>query len=82
MCKKAEFAKVQVKLFLVASILILLLFLALTTMSWTDLLERNFVFFPTREIERNPSDVGLAFEDVYFVTDDGVMLNGWFVRVH
>ena len=71
------------KLFLVAIILILLLFLALTTMSWTDLLERHFVFFPTREIERNPSDVGLAFEDVYFVTDDGVTLNGCtFVRVH
>ena len=69
----------MVKLFLVATILILLLILALTTMSWTDLLERHFVFFPTREIERNPSDVGLAFEDVYFVTGDGLTLNGWYV---
>ena len=69
----------MLKLILVATILILLLILALTTMSWTDLLERHFVFFPTREIDRNPSDVGLAFEEVYFATDDGVTLNGWFV---
>ena len=67
------------KPFLVAALSIFLLILALTTMSWTDLLERQFIFFPDREVERNPADAGLAFEDVYFATDDGVRLNGWFV---
>ena len=41
--------------------------------------ERKFVFFPTAAIELTPSDAGLEFEDVYFVTDDGIRLNGWYV---
>ena len=53
--------------------------LAVVAMSWTDPLDRWFVFFPTAEIERNPASVGLDFEDVYFVTGDGVTLNGWYV---
>jgi uncharacterized protein len=39
--------------------------------------EEKFIFFPIAEIERTPRDVGLAFEDVFFSTADGVRLNGW-----
>ena len=67
------------KLLILAGLLAVLLLLAVTTMGMTDWLDRKFVFFPTAEIERTPAEVGLAFEDVYFVTDDGLTLNGWFV---
>ncbi|HEY2988388.1 MAG TPA: alpha/beta hydrolase [Candidatus Binatia bacterium] len=39
--------------------------------------EEKFIFFPIAEIERTPRDVGLAFEDIFFQTADGVRLNGW-----
>lgn len=43
------------------------------------MVERRFVFFPTREVECTPDQLGIAYEDVYFDTSDGVTLNGWFV---
>jgi len=42
-------------------------------------LEERLVFHPVARISRTPQDIGLSFDDVYFVTRDGVRLNGWFV---
>lgn len=42
-------------------------------------LERMFLYFPTRELEANPSGVGLAFQDLNMLTEDRVKLHGWFV---
>ena len=67
------------RFFLLAGLLAVLLLLVVTAMGMTDWLDRKFVFFPTAAIERTPADVGLKFEDVYFPTDDGLTLNGWFV---
>lgn len=44
-----------------------------------SLVEKRFVFFPTRELECTPDQLGITYEDVYFDTSDGVRLNGWFV---
>ena len=41
--------------------------------------EHRSLYFPMKEIEFMPSDVGLSYEDVYFNTDDGVRLNAWLV---
>lgn len=41
--------------------------------------DKEFIFHPDRTIEATPESVGLAYEDVYFKTADGVRLNGWFV---
>ncbi|MGH7846471.1 MAG: alpha/beta hydrolase [Candidatus Binatia bacterium] len=41
--------------------------------------EDPFIFYPHAHIEQTPGRVRLAFEDVFFTTDDGVQLNGWFV---
>ena len=48
-------------------------------MSLLEILERQFIFFPTPEVERTPADLGIPFDDIYFVTDDGYALNGWFI---
>jgi len=42
-------------------------------------MEESFIFFPEARIDQTPRDVGLAFDDVYFTTSDGIRLNGWFV---
>lgn len=42
-------------------------------------MEKGLIFFPERHIYVTPSRFGIEFEDVYFSTDDGVKLNGWFV---
>jgi len=40
----------------------------------------NSVFYyPDREERGTPSDLRLAYEDVYFVSKDGVRLHGWFM---
>lgn len=63
-----------------AWILVALLLVALVLLVglWTQL-ERLFVFFPTSELRYTPDQVGLDYEDVYFTTEDGQRLNGWFV---
>ena len=43
------------------------------------MLDRLFVFFPSRELLGDPGDLGLEFEDIYFDASDGVRLHGWFI---
>ena len=45
----------------------------------SHVVDRSFIYFPSREIEATPGDVGLEFEDVRFQAPDGVALHGWFV---
>ena len=47
--------------------------------SYTDMIDRFFIFYPNREMSLTPQDVGLAYENVWFTCSDGVSLNGWFV---
>lgn len=56
--------------------LVLLLLLGIIR---TGMIEHHFIYFPLREIETDPSNLGLPFDEVYFVTQDGVRLHGWFV---
>ncbi|MDP2652997.1 MAG: alpha/beta hydrolase [Candidatus Omnitrophota bacterium] len=42
-------------------------------------LESVSIFYPSRTISYHPSQIGLAYEDVTFITSDHVRLNGWFV---
>lgn len=42
-------------------------------------LERRSIYFPMRQIEYTPKEVGLSYEDIFFKTEDGVELNGWFI---
>lgn len=42
-------------------------------------LERQSLYFPLREIEANPSMIGLHYEDVTVRTGDGIQICGWYV---
>ena len=41
--------------------------------------EDSLIFQPTSEIINTPREVGLDFQDVFFITADGVRLHGWFI---
>jgi hypothetical protein len=56
-----------------------LVFTLVLTGGCVETVERRFIFFPYKTIEETPRDWGLAYEDVYFTTEDGLTLNGWWV---
>jgi fermentation-respiration switch protein FrsA (DUF1100 family) len=41
--------------------------------------DKDFIFFPEREISSTPDQVGLPFQDIYLTTKDQVRINGWWV---
>ncbi len=43
------------------------------------LLDKYFVYFPDPNLTHSPSNIGLDYEDVYFTTEDGYKLHGWFI---
>ena len=45
---------------------------------WAQL-EKRYIFFPTTEIDATPDQMGLSYEEVFFNTEDGVKLHGWYI---
>ena len=45
----------------------------------TGMIESYFIYFPERDVQADPSQFGLTYEDISFVASDGVELHGWFV---
>ena len=45
---------------------------------WTQI-EKRYLFFPTKEIMYTPAQLGLDYEEVYFLTEDGRQLHGWYL---
>ncbi len=41
--------------------------------------EKGTVFFPDSFMIGTPADLGLAYEDVFFETEDGLRLHGWYI---
>ena len=42
--------------------------------------DRYFIFFPSRSVNQNPKDVGIAYEEITLKTSDGLNLNAWFIE--
>lgn len=43
------------------------------------LFQSKLLYFPDPKILASPVDIGLAFENIYFITEDGLKLNGWYI---
>jgi fermentation-respiration switch protein FrsA (DUF1100 family) len=43
------------------------------------LFQSRLVYYPESELVATPAGIGLGFRDVFFTTDDGVTLHGWYV---
>ncbi len=41
--------------------------------------QSKLIYFPSRFVERTPSDVGLNYDDVMLATEDGVRISAWYV---
>ncbi len=52
---------------------------ALLIMIKPGILERRFVYYPTRDVVDSPARLGLEFRDIFPETDDGVRLHGWYL---
>ena len=52
--------------------------LVVSVVIWTQI-ERRYLFFPTKEIIYTPGQAGLENEEVFFLTEDGMQLHGWYV---
>lgn len=42
-------------------------------------IEQTKTFFPTREIEQTPQSLGLDYQDVYLISQNGNTINGWYI---
>ena len=42
-------------------------------------LERKSIFFPMRDMENTPSEVGLDYEDMWFFSSDNKKINAWVI---
>lgn len=60
-------------------ILIPILIFSVFMFAYLKYFERKGIYYPTKEIELTPIDVGLKYDDVFFNTDDNLKLNGWFI---
>ncbi len=65
--------KVLIKILILIGLLTVLLFL------YIKHLEKKSIFFPYREIEATPKEIGLDFEDIYIKTSDNKLINAWFI---
>ncbi len=45
---------------------------------WESLIESQ-IFYPDRQMASTPREYGLDYEDLFFITPDGVRLHGWLV---
>ena len=60
--------------------ILLLLALALAGFAlWLRYNEPRLIYFPDRKLAANPLQTGLAYQDVWLHTSDGVKLHGWFM---
>jgi fermentation-respiration switch protein FrsA (DUF1100 family) len=55
-----------------ATLVILNLFLV-------PLIEPGMIYFPTKDLGRDPSSLGLEYEDVFLEAADGAKIHGWFI---
>jgi uncharacterized protein len=57
--------------------LLLVAYLLLALM--LTLFQSRLVYYPTRALEATPAATGLAYENIWLTTDDGVRLHSWWV---
>lgn len=41
-------------------------------------LQSRFIFYPMRQVEATPADIGVPYEDVYIEVEDGERVNAWY----
>ena len=60
------------------NIIIVLVLLSTSLIIFFDC-QSQFIYFPDRKIIKTPENEGLSYESVYFETEDGVKISGWWI---
>jgi hypothetical protein len=63
-----------------SGIISILLFIGLLIV-YVKYMENKGIYYPDKHLRVTPRDKGWDYEDVYFVSEDGAKLNGWFIPV-
>ena len=45
----------------------------------SKMIEKNFIYFPDKNVDISPGNYNLIYDDVYFKTEDSLTLHGWFI---
>lgn len=61
------------------NIIVILLVFYLAFLITIYFLQDRMLYFPQRDIQQTPKDIGLDYEDVYMKTKDGVTISGWYI---
>jgi len=64
---------------LVVGLVSALVFVVVYVAGVVGLIDRMFIYFPDKTVSTSPESLGLVYEEVFFETDDGYQLHGWFV---
>lgn len=59
--------------------LIALVFILLFLRIYFLWVEQKSLYYPDKTINETPRDINVKYEDVYFQTEDGEKINGWFI---
>ncbi len=60
-------------------IFIPLLTLVVVFVLWLRWNEPRMIYYPNRQIDQTPDQLGLHYDDVTLTTSDGIRINGWFL---
>ncbi len=73
---KNNIMNIMLQILIIFFIIIFLIFL------FIKYYEKKLIFHPFKELETNPSSIGLKYEDIYLVTKDKVKIHGWFIPIN
>ncbi len=65
---------------MMAKLAVVVFFLYLAMVVYYFFRQERMVYFPKRELVNTPTEIGLHYEDIFFKTADGLLLNGWLVE--
>lgn len=60
-------------------LLVLFVILPLSCHVFLRQMERNNIYFPAKELNYTPLDIGLVFEDIILELQHNIKINGWFI---
>ena len=41
--------------------------------------QSRFVYYPFKSMDSTPDEIGLSYQDVHLVTEDGIRIHGWYI---
>ena len=61
-------------------IFFLLLVLIVSLLAYVRFAEKTAIYFPSKDLRADPSEIGAEYEDIYFHSSDNFRLHGWLVK--